>query len=131
MQSSAKRSGRPILRPVGGHFSIYRGLGVYGRGVSLHSRQEHITSVVVILPRGADEEFLKIYEELTENVIPMSAKKFEGLDDKDGNSLWRVLMFKAAAEPFKKACREKRFITKDRRFLNGVGANGAGEDQFD
>ncbi len=41
-QNAAKRNaklpGRPILRPVGGHFSIYLCLGVYGHGVCLHRR---------------------------------------------------------------------------------------------
>jgi len=74
---------------------------------------EHLTTVCVILPRGADQDFLKSYESLAENVVPMSARKFNGLDDKDGNSLWRVVMFKAAAENFKKQCREKRFVVRD------------------
>ncbi len=41
VQCDAK-PGRPILKPVGGHFPIYLGLGVYGHGVcepSLHERQ--------------------------------------------------------------------------------------------
>ena len=36
-QRGAALPGGPILRPVGGHFPIYLGLGVYGRGVCLHS----------------------------------------------------------------------------------------------
>ena len=38
-QRSAKLRGRPILRPVGGHYSIYLGLGAYGHGVFLHALQ--------------------------------------------------------------------------------------------
>merc|ERR1712039_802597 len=56
---------------------------------------EHLTTVCVILPRGSDQDFLKAYETMAENVVPMSAKKFKNLDDKDGNSLWRVVMFKS------------------------------------
>mmetsp|Transcript_62481 Transcript_62481/g.111037 ORF Transcript_62481/g.111037 Transcript_62481/m.111037 type:complete len:404 (+) Transcript_62481:83-1294(+) len=74
---------------------------------------EHITTVPVILIRGADEEFLKVYETLEQNVVPGSARKFNGLDDKDGNTLWRVVMFKSAVDGFKKACREKRITVKD------------------
>lgn len=74
---------------------------------------EHIATVVVILPRGAEAEFLKAYSTLCENVVPMSAKKFPGLDDKDGNTLWRVVCFKSVVEEFKKACKEKRFIPRD------------------
>merc|ERR1712113_745380 len=65
---------------------------------------EHLTTVCVILPRGGENEFLQVYESLQENMVPMSAKKFEGLDDRDGNSLWRVVMFKTAVDGFKKAC---------------------------
>merc|ERR1719336_707194 len=74
---------------------------------------EHLTTVAVILPRGSDQDFLKVYETMQENVVPKSARKFKDLDDKDGNSLWRVVMFKSAAEGFKKQCRERRFIVRD------------------
>uniref|UniRef100_A0A7S3SNY3 V-type proton ATPase subunit C n=1 Tax=Strombidinopsis acuminata TaxID=141414 RepID=A0A7S3SNY3_9SPIT len=74
---------------------------------------DHLTTVCVILPRGGDVEFLKCYETLAENIVPMSARRFPKLDDKDGSMLWRVVMFKSAAEPFKKACRERRYITRD------------------
>lgn len=74
---------------------------------------EHVTTVPVIVPRGTEEEFLKIYESVQENVVPMSARKFQDMDDKDGNTLWRVVMFKNTVEGFKKKCREKRFIVRD------------------
>eukprot|EP00930_Biecheleria_cincta_P101345 TRINITY_DN92984_c0_g1_i1.p1 TRINITY_DN92984_c0_g1~~TRINITY_DN92984_c0_g1_i1.p1 ORF type:complete len:407 (-),score=92.55 TRINITY_DN92984_c0_g1_i1:128-1348(-) len=76
---------------------------------------EHLTTIPVILPRGSEEEFLATYETMSENIVPMSARKFRGpgCEDKDGNSLWRVVMFKSAADGFKKACREKRFQTRD------------------
>merc|ERR1712176_1032441 len=74
---------------------------------------EHLTTIPVILPRGADVEFVKVYETMAENVVPMSAKKFEGIDDKDGNSIWRVVVFKSTAEAFKKACRDKRWVVRD------------------
>merc|ERR1711953_244298 len=73
---------------------------------------EHLTTVCVILPRGTEPEFLKCYESLCENIVPMSAKQF-AIDDKDGNTLWRVVMFKSACEAFKKGCRERRFIPRD------------------
>ena len=37
VQRNAKLTGRPIIRPVGSHFPIFLGLGVYGHGVCLHS----------------------------------------------------------------------------------------------
>jgi len=74
---------------------------------------EHLTTVVVILPRGTEKEFLNVYESMSENIIPRSAMKFKDLDDKDGNSVWRVVMFKSCMEDFKKACREKRLAPRD------------------
>lgn len=74
---------------------------------------EHLTTVPVIIPLGMEEEFLKIYETLHENIVPMSARKFPQLGDKDGNTLWRVVLFKSAADGFKKACRERRFVVRD------------------
>jgi len=74
---------------------------------------EHLTTVAIILPRGTEQDFLKCYETLHENVVPMSARKFQGLDDKDGNSLWRIVLFRSAAEGFKKQCRERRFVVRD------------------
>jgi len=43
----------------------------------------------------------------------MSALKFTGMDDKDGNTLWRVVMMKSQVDHFKKACRENRFVPRD------------------
>lgn len=45
-----------------------------------------------------------------EGKLPWQAKD---LDDKDGNTLWRVVVFKSAAENFKKQCRERRYIVRD------------------
>jgi len=74
-----------------------------------------LTTVTVILTKGAEVEFLKTYEKMTDSVVPKSAKRFdhESVKDKDGNTIWRVVMFKDSAEPFKKACRERRYITRD------------------
>ena len=38
-QRSALLPGRPILKPLGSHFMIYLGLGVYGQSPCLHSLQ--------------------------------------------------------------------------------------------
>eukprot|EP00932_Pfiesteria_piscicida_P021240 SRR837773.8035.p2 GENE.SRR837773.8035~~SRR837773.8035.p2 ORF type:complete len:261 (-),score=104.60 SRR837773.8035:86-868(-) len=74
---------------------------------------EHLTTVAVIVPRGGDKDFLGSYENFAEHVVPGSAKKFTGLDDKDGNSLWRIVCFKSCVENFKKHCREHRYVTRD------------------
>eukprot|EP00929_Paragymnodinium_shiwhaense_P112687 TRINITY_DN80954_c0_g1_i1.p1 TRINITY_DN80954_c0_g1~~TRINITY_DN80954_c0_g1_i1.p1 ORF type:complete len:408 (-),score=127.78 TRINITY_DN80954_c0_g1_i1:145-1368(-) len=74
---------------------------------------EHLTTICVIVPRGGAKDFEKQYESFSDMVVPKSARKFDNFDDKDGNSLWRVVVFKSDAEAFKKACREKRFTARD------------------
>lgn len=73
---------------------------------------EHLSTVCVILARGNDQEFLKTYESCCPRIIPRSARHFKKLDDKDGNQLWRVIMFKDGVEPFLKYCREKRYTSR-------------------
>jgi len=76
---------------------------------------EHLSTVLVVVPRGKESEtdFLKSYERMESNVVPMSAKKFEKVTDKDGNTLWRVILFTKALDGFKKGCREKKFIVRE------------------
>lgn len=81
-----------------------------------------LTTVVVVLTKGADKEFLACYESLTPQVVPGSAKCFTSLTDKDGNSIWRVVLCSAGAvsdgksnpvDNFKRAARERRFVARD------------------
>ena len=75
------------------------------------------------LAKGSEQEFLSIYESLTGTVVPKSAKCFTSCNDKDGKSVWRVVLCTActqtdakAADPvdnFKRACRERRFAARD------------------
>jgi V-type H+-transporting ATPase subunit C len=76
---------------------------------------DNLTTVTVILTKGSEVEFLKTYEKIGDYVVPKSAKQFDhpSAKDKDGNTVYRVVMFKEGAESFKKACRERRYITRD------------------
>jgi len=84
-----------------------------------------LSTVVVVLAKGTDKEFLGCYESLTPQVVPGSAKCFTSLTDKDGNAIWRVVLCSAGAptdgkdhksnpvDNFKRACRERRFVARD------------------
>jgi len=83
-----------------------------------------LTTVVVILARGSENEFLKAYESFTPTVVPRSAKMFPNLADKDGNTPCRVVLcsrFETSkvekethhVDNFKRACRERRFVPRD------------------
>ena len=47
-----------------------------------------ITTVIVVVPVSSTEDFLGMYEEITKNVIPYSAKKFNNIPEKDGLAIW-------------------------------------------
>ena len=48
---------------------------------------QFITTVVVVVPKIGENDFIANYETLTDNVIPYSAKKL-GAPEKDGLNLW-------------------------------------------
>jgi len=73
---------------------------------------EHLTTVCVVVPRGMEKDWLTSYETLENLVVPKSAKHC-GIEDKDGNSLWRVILFRSALESFKVTARARRFICRD------------------
>jgi len=100
---------------------------------------EHLTTVIVILTRGQEKEFLAWYQEPSfttvkmdrdgvevkttdsivppQTVIPDSAQKFtsfpEGAEDKDGNTVWRVVLFKSCKEKFALLARQNKFVVRD------------------
>lgn len=86
---------------------------VQALGSDIFVMTEHLTTVCVIVPRGTAKEFLAQYESFSEMVVPETAYHFKGMDDKDGNALYRVVVFRSGAEAFKKECRAKRFIARD------------------
>eukprot|EP00742_Colponemidia_sp_Colp-10_P000288 GILJ01000324.1.p1 GENE.GILJ01000324.1~~GILJ01000324.1.p1 ORF type:complete len:401 (-),score=76.15 GILJ01000324.1:203-1357(-) len=74
---------------------------------------EHLSTVVCVVPKTQEREFLSAYEKLEPgNVVPRSAKKF-AVEDREGNSVWRVVLFKKAAESFKAKARENKFSARD------------------
>jgi V-type H+-transporting ATPase subunit C len=76
---------------------------------------DHLTTLLVVVPRGADTEFLCHYQAFDQYIVPESAKRVAG-DDKEGNSLWRVVMFKTAVDAFKTNCRQYRYTVRDFTF---------------
>eukprot|EP01069_Polyplicarium_translucidae_P002750 Polyplicarium_translucidae@DN2120_c0_g1_i2.p1 len=76
---------------------------------------ENLTTAVAIVSRSMEAQWLECYEKLCPSVVPRSAKKFD-FSDRDGNTLWRVILFKRHMEEFKAAARAKRFTVKDWTF---------------
>lgn len=73
---------------------------------------EHLTTRVVVVPRGLEANWSNLYESFDSFIVPRSTKQFPGVD-KDGNTLWRVVLFKSCVDAFKTAARTKRFIVRD------------------
>lgn len=83
--------------------------------------KEHISTVLVIVPKGQEKEFLANYEKADPFVVPRSAKQFQKLEngsltnieDKDGNALWRIVCFKKSVDATKKALKEFKCIVRE------------------
>merc|ERR1711964_571372 len=73
---------------------------------------EHLTTLVVIVPRGGEAEFNQSYQSWDKHVVPESAKQIAGITDKEGNTVWRVVMFKSAVDNFRSSARGKRSVVR-------------------
>jgi V-type H+-transporting ATPase subunit C len=74
---------------------------------------ENLSTVVVVVPQGEDGAFTSSYQQMADFIVPDSAKKLSGFEDKERNSLYRVVCFKSAVEAFKTAARAKRFTVRE------------------
>lgn len=70
---------------------------------------EHLTTLIMILPQAGVEQFLATYETYAENVVPLSAKQFNIVED--NTTFWRIILFKSSVEAFLKTAREERLGT--------------------
>ncbi|CRH03084.1 vacuolar ATP synthase subunit c, putative [Plasmodium relictum] len=77
---------------------------------------EHLTTLVACVPKNLVEEWKSNYEKFCEYVVPRSTEQFKDLVDKDGNTLWKVLVFKKFAENFKQAAKLKKIVVKSFKY---------------
>eukprot|EP01017_Pseudomicrothorax_dubius_P040877 TRINITY_DN647_c0_g1_i1.p1 TRINITY_DN647_c0_g1~~TRINITY_DN647_c0_g1_i1.p1 ORF type:complete len:383 (+),score=120.89 TRINITY_DN647_c0_g1_i1:137-1285(+) len=71
---------------------------------------EYMTTLIAVVPKNLVEDWRLHYESLTDNVVPGSTKQFN-VEDKDGLTLWRVILFRTQVQDFIKNAREKLKIT--------------------
>eukprot|EP00922_Rhytidocystis_sp_ex-Travisia-forbesii_P030587 GHVS01045175.1.p1 GENE.GHVS01045175.1~~GHVS01045175.1.p1 ORF type:complete len:398 (+),score=45.06 GHVS01045175.1:118-1311(+) len=76
---------------------------------------EHLTTAVVVVPRGHEKEWVNHYETLESFVVPQSTRNFD-VSDKEGNSLWKVVLFRSSLESFKQAAKSQRFMVREFNF---------------
>lgn len=81
---------------------------------------EHLTTVVVVVPGDLVNEWIKGYERLQQFVVPRSAKRFELPEDKDGATLWRVIVFKKGVDELRQAAAAKKFTVREFKYSADV-----------
>jgi len=88
---------------------------------------EHLTTLVAVIGKGKEEkDFDSWYvgsldvldEEVGElipsnKIVPKSFRKLNVGPDKDGNTLFRVVLFRNAVDDFKKVCRDRRYCVRE------------------
>ncbi|CDO62158.1 vacuolar ATP synthase subunit c, putative [Plasmodium reichenowi] len=77
---------------------------------------EYLTTLIAYVPKNSIDDWLNNYEKFSSYVVPRSTEQFKDLIDKDGNTLWKVFVFKKFAEDFKKEAKVKKFIVKSFKY---------------
>eukprot|EP00163_Fabomonas_tropica_P034262 TRINITY_DN93_c0_g3_i1.p1 TRINITY_DN93_c0_g3~~TRINITY_DN93_c0_g3_i1.p1 ORF type:complete len:296 (-),score=52.76 TRINITY_DN93_c0_g3_i1:314-1201(-) len=81
---------------------------------------EHLTTLLVVVPRFSIDQWLTTYESLTQFIVPRSSKKVA----EDGEyAMFTVTLFRRVVDNFKNACREARFTVRDFSYDAGVIAS--------
>jgi len=76
---------------------------------------EHLTTQLLVIGKADEKRFLSSYEQLCSLVVPQSAKNFPA-SDKEGNILYRVVLFKKELENFLKEARANKFTVRDFKY---------------
>ncbi|KAF3341985.1 V-type proton ATPase subunit C-like isoform X2 [Carex littledalei] len=71
---------------------------------------EHLETLLAVVPKYSQKDWLSSYETLTQYVVPRSSKK---LHEDNEYALYTVTLFKKMADNFKVAAREKGFQASD------------------
>ncbi|EDO08657.1 vacuolar ATPase subunit C family protein [Babesia bovis T2Bo] len=71
---------------------------------------EHLTTMVVFVPNGMEDEWLNKYTTLCDKVVPTSAKQINVKCS--GHTLWRTLIFKSEVDKFIEGCKGYNWVAK-------------------
>ncbi|XP_043695566.1 V-type proton ATPase subunit C-like isoform X2 [Telopea speciosissima] len=71
---------------------------------------EHLVTLLAIVPKFSQKDWLSSYETLTDYVVPRSSKK---LHEDNEYALYTVTLFRRVADNFTKSAREKGFQIRD------------------
>lgn len=73
---------------------------------------EYIKTLVVVVPKKETQLWMEQYEFLSSRVIPQSTKQFN-VDDREGFTLWRVVVLKCGQDEFVNAAKKNRWAVRD------------------
>jgi len=71
---------------------------------------EYLETLLVVVPKNAQREWLKQYETLTDMIVPRSSNEVYADDE---YFLYTVTLFKKVIDEFKHHCRQNKFIVRD------------------
>ena len=73
---------------------------------------EYLKTLLVVVPKKEVQTWLEGYEFLSDRVVPQSTKQFT-VDDKEGLTLWRVVILKLGQEEFLNAAKKNRWVVRE------------------
>ena len=73
---------------------------------------EYLKTLLVVVPKKEVQGWLEGYEFLSARVVPQSTKQFT-VDDKEGLTLWRVVVLKLGQEEFLNAAKKNRWAVRE------------------
>ena len=73
---------------------------------------EYLKTLLVVVPKKEVQGWLDGYEFLSARVVPQSTKQFT-VDDKEGLTLWRVVVLKLGQEEFLNAAKKNRWAVRE------------------
>eukprot|EP00899_Mesostigma_viride_P028896 jgi/Mesvir1/9191/Mv15942-RA.1 len=71
---------------------------------------EHMTTLLVVVPKYNVKDWLGCYESLSQYVVPRSSKK---IVEENDYALFTVVLFKKVVDAFSAACRERSFQVRE------------------
>lgn len=60
----------------------------------------------MVVPKNKIDYFKNNYEKVKEGVVPKSARHLEGLEDKDGNQIFRIVVMESSVDSFVVKCKQ-------------------------
>jgi len=111
----AKSALDAYLKKEGGNLTV-RDLGeVLTPAVARHEdfvNSDHLQTLLVVVPEKDAQRFPQAYEQLSQWVVPRSTKQFR-VEDRDGFTLWRMVVWKSAVSDIQAACRNEKWVARE------------------